>query len=598
MTAPGIMEKIKTAPASCGVYIFKDARSRILYVGKARNLRNRLRNYLSAERLEFRKQQMIASARDVSFIITDSELEALALEANLIKQNRPPYNIVLRDDKNYPYIRIDLQEEWPRIEVVRRIRRDRALYFGPYIPASGLRQTLSFIRRYFGIRPCRYARLDRTGPCVQYQMGHCPAPCGRLVSREKYLKNVEEVIAFLKGKRKDLVEILRKRMHELSGKQMFEEAAKLRDRIAAIEKIWDSQKVVAPGLGEMDIAGLAVKEKDSAVVVFFIRNGLMTGSREFFLPRTSDIPENELLHSFMEMLYSNQIIPPARIVLPSLPEDTANLSEWLSRKRGSRVAIEVPARGKKRELVQMARRNAEIFLEQYRKPDHGNALEAIKDMLRLPGRPLSIGAFDVSTTGGTASVGAFIFWEGGHFRKELYRFVHIRSVKGTNDYAMMGETLERLLHNLSGTLPDIIIIDGGRGHLETALSAVRRAGLANPPAVAALAKDPDRLFTEGGSVIDISNSMPSSLLLRSIRDEAHRFAVTRHRRARKGRMFTSSLEGIPGIGRKRRLALLRHFGSAERIREASVEEIAAVEGMTRRVAESVKRALEREAGGG
>ena len=258
-----IEKKISSAPTCCGVYLFRDSRNRIIYIGKAKNLRTRLRSYTgAASGLDVRKREMLKTVHDLSFIITDNELEALALEANLIKQNRPKYNIILRDDKDYPYIRIDLNQYWPRIEVVRRIGRDNSLYFGPYIPASGLRETLSLIRRHFNIRPCRYSTLEHVKPCVQYQMGRCPAPCGRLISRETYMKSVDEVIDFLKGKGRALLDTLRKQMQGYSKKEMFEDAAKTRDRIAAIEKIWDSQRVVAPGLGEIDVVGLAGKGND------------------------------------------------------------------------------------------------------------------------------------------------------------------------------------------------------------------------------------------------------------------------------------------------------------------------------------------------
>ncbi|MGE5894411.1 MAG: excinuclease ABC subunit UvrC [bacterium] len=584
------MEKIFTAPTSPGVYLFKNALNKPVYVGKAKNIRNRLKSYLASSRgLDIRKQEMIRSAKDVSFIVTENELEALALEANLIKQNKPRYNVILRDDKNYPYLRIDLTEEWPHLEIVRRIKKDRALYFGPYIPASGMHETLALIRKFFRVRLCRYSLTREMRPCVQYQMGRCPAPCANLVSKEEYEKTVDEVISFLKGRNKGLLDLLRKEMQTLSERQMYEEAAEVRDRIQAIEKIWDSQKVVSPRINEMDIIGYHVKAPDAAFVVLFIRNGIMTGSKEFFLQNAADIEPGELIHTFIEMFYSGPVMPPAQVLVQQFPDDRQNLETWLSERKGKRVVIAASHRGLKRNLIKMASENASVFIEHYKVKGHEPVLQEIQKRLGLSRLPESIGAFDVSTLHGADSIGAFIVWENGHFQKRFYRSANIRTVEGMDDFAMMRESVVRIVNNIKGAVPDLIIIDGGKGQLDAALKGFSELGLSPMPAVIAIAKDPDRVFAEWLDMpVGLEDGSPSSLLLKRIRDEAHRFVITRHRKARKRKLLTSSLEDIRGIGKKRRLALLKQFGSIDAIRDASLEEIAAVKGLNRDLAQKIK----------
>ncbi len=592
MSATSIKDKISSAPTKPGVYLFKDPKGRIIYIGKAKNLRSRLKSYVSGTSgLDARKLKMVESARDVSYLLTDNELEALALEANLIKQNRPKFNVVLRDDKNYPYIRIDLNEEWPRIEVVRRVGSDKALYFGPYIPAGGLRETLSFIRKYFDLRPCRYSSMQRVKPCVQYQMGRCPAPCDGKVTREQYMSYVDEVVNFLRGKSKQLLGVLRAQMHEYSEREMYEEAARTRDRILAIEKIWDSQKVVSPRLDDIDVIGMDMRANDIAVVVLFVRKGIMTGSKEFLLSGLADISQKELLYSFIEMFYSNQVIPASNIVLPEMPDDPDILVQWLNEHRGQRVKIEVPKRGTKRKLVEMACLNAGEFLSQQRSVDHSSSLKDLQRLLGLDEAPFSIGAFDISTMLGASPIGAFIYWESGSFIRENYRYVNIKTVKGMDDYAMIKESILRIINKRLKDVPDIIVIDGGKGQLEAARKAFMSLGLEHEPEIIAVAKDPDRVFMTGRRAINIDNSKPASLLLKSIRDEVHRFAITRHRKSRSGKVLSSVLEQIPGIGKKRRLALLRHFGSVERIKKAAVDEISGLEGFNEPIAKRLKEYL-------
>lgn len=586
-------EKISSAPVAPGVYVFRDAASQPIYIGKAKSLRSRLKSYVShTAGLDARKREMVSTAADVSYIVTASELEALALEANLIKQDRPKYNVVLRDDKNYPYLRIDAGERWPHVEVVRRFRKDGALYFGPYIPASGLHETLSLIRKHFGMRLCKYNLSREMRPCVHYQMGRCPAPCANLVSREEYARAVAEVVNFLKGKNRGMLERLRSQMQALSDRQMYEEAAKVRDRIGAIERIWDSQRVIAPRLGEADVIGYHVRDPDVAFVILFVRNGIMTGAKEFLLRNSSDIEPGELMHSFLEMFYSGPVMPSSRIMVPVLPHDRGNLERWLGGKRGSRVSVGRPVRGLGRDLLGMAESNAGIFMKGQKTVRHETVLRDLRERLGLRALPVRIGAFDVSTIQGTDSVGGYVVWEDGLFQKRHYRVAGIGTRGQGDDFAMMRESVVRILERTKQALPDLIVIDGGKGQLEASLKGIAELDLPFVPEVISIAKDPDRVFAKWlPGPVSLEDSSPSSLLLRSVRDEAHRFVVGRHRKLRQGRLLTSSLEEVAGVGRRRRIALLRHFGSLEAIRAASLDEIASVGGLNRVVARRVKEFL-------
>lgn len=596
MSDQTLEQKITSAPDSPGVYLFRDKRNRPIYIGKAKNIRKRLRSYMSMTvGLDIRKREMVNTAADVTYIITANELEALALEANLIKQDRPKYNILLRDDKNYPYLRIDLRDEWPYLEIVRRVKKDGALYFGPYIPAGAMHETLALIRKYFYLRLCKYDLSKIERPCVQHQMGRCLAPCSGIISRESYMDAVNNVILFLKGKDKRLLDLLKNQMAGLSRKEMYEEAATVRDRIAAIEAIWEKQKVVSPRLGEMDVIGYAVKGNDIAFIVLFIRNGIMTGSKEFYVQNVADINRKELIHSFIETLYAGSLVPPSHVLVPVTPEDDRTLSQWLSDRRGAPVAITTAFRGLKKDLLAMAEENASEFVSRYRIRDHESLIQEVQAFLGISRLPEAIGAFDISTLHGSESRGAYIAWEYGYFQKQRYRFVKIRSVTGVDDYAMMKETVSRILKRLGSHVPSLLIIDGGKGQLDAAVQALKEMVIEDPPDVIAIAKDPDRVFAPWlNDPLRIDDSRAVSLFLGGIRDEVHRYAITQHRKARKKALLTSSLEDIKGIGRKRRLALLKHFGSLDAIRNASIDEISRVEGFTLALGEKVKAFLNQQ----
>ncbi len=589
--------KLSSVPSKSGVYIFKNAKERILYVGKAKNLRNRLRSYFQkSSGLDVRKTAMMRDVRDFSYIVTGNELEAFVLEANLIKQYKPRFNVILRDDKNYPYIKLTLNEDWPRLEVVRRIKKNGALYYGPYVPAGSMWEILAFIRRNFQIINCRYSFDKPMRPCIQYQMGRCLAPCAGLISREEYLKLIEEIRLFLNGEKKNLINGLEKKMIKLSEKMMFEEAARIRDRIKALERAWESQKVVAPELGDIDVIGFYREGSEVSFEIFFIRNGIMIGSKDLFIINIENISDKELMHTFITQFYSKEIIPPSKIIIPVLPEELKSLENWLGQRKGAVVKILAPRMGKKSKLINMASENARLALKGKKEQNIDYLLSEIKDRLRLKKIPVDIGAFDVSTISGNESAGAFVYWSGGEFKKNLYRRLKIKTVQGVNDYSMMEEIIERIIGNLEGKLPDLIIIDGGKGQLETARKTVEKntAVFSEPPMIIAIAKDPDRAYlTTSENPVDLEDRRPSSLLLKKIRDEVHRFAVGYHRKLREKGLLQSPLEIIPGIGKKRRLELLRVFGSIEDIRNATIDEIAKIKGFNKKVAENLLSELRR-----
>ncbi len=591
----GMLTKLSTLPVKPGIYIFKNARERTLYVGKAKNLRNRVRSYFrKSSGLDARKTAMMREVRNFSYIVTGNELEAFVLEANLIKQYKPRFNVILKDDKNYPYLKLTVNEEWPRLEVVRKITKDGALYFGPYVPAGTMWKTLDFIRRNFQIRDCSYTLGKKMRPCIQYQMGRCLAPCDGHITRKEYLKLINEIRQFLSGKKRDLTAKLEKRMVRLSGELKFEEAAGVRDRIRAIEKAWESQKVVDPELGDIDVIGFYRELDEVSFKVFFIRNGVMIGSKDFFIRHTEDVSDKELFHAFITQFYAKEIIPPSEVVSAVMPEEARSLKRWLGGRRGGVVKIPAPKSGKKKELVDMASENAQLIFKSQRDVKTDEILREIQERFRLEKVPKSAGALDVSNISGEMAVGAFVYWAGGMFRKDMYRRLKIKTVKGIDDYSMMAEIVGRTINNLKDKLPEVVIIDGGRGHLETARKIFEKnmGVLSSLPALIAVAKDPDRAYmTTSAEPLDLEDRRLSSLFLQRMRDEAHRFAVGYHRKLREKGLLQSPLENIPGIGRKRRLELLRVFGSIEDMRNSNVDEIKKIRGFNKKVAEELLNAL-------
>ena len=583
--------KISSHP---GVYIFKDKKGKVLYVGKAKNLKNRLSSYFTASELDPRKRSMMELVNDFSYIVTSNEFEALVLEANLIKEYKPPFNVLLRDDKSYPYLKITVNEEWPKIEVVRKIKKDGNLYFGPYVPAQSMWEALSFIRRNFHIRTCKYNLKKLIKPCIQFQMKRCPAPCARLISREEYIKKVEEVIMFLKGQRQELIDILREKMFKLSEDLKFEEAARVRDQIKRLERIFEQQRVVSQNLDDLDVFGIYVDNSNISVNILFVRNGLLVGSKDYLIKKVFFENLSELTFSIVESFYLKEnLIPPSLILLEQIPDNSENLINWLSKERGVEIKIRKPESEEEKALIDMAIKNAKIHLKN-KISSIETTLEELKDRLNLKSLPKKIAAFDVSTLFGYHSVGSFIYWENGSFNKNYYRHLKIRETQGIDDYLSMKEIVSRVINKFNTEegvpTPDIILIDGGKGHLNVTLKVISE--FKDKLNVYAIAKDPDRLIFPNGKEISLEDKKLSSLLLRKIRDEAHRFAINYHRKLRRKVTFESILEKIPGIGKKRRLILLKQYGSLSKIKEASEEEIAKLPSFNLNLAKKVLKYLQ------
>lgn len=610
-----IKKKLQKVPSSPGIYIMKGSGGKKLYVGKAKNLKNRLRSYFrKSASLDSRKSKMVKQVRDFDYVVTGNELEALVLEANFIKRFKPPYNIILRDDKNYPYLKLTIHEEWPRLEVVRKTDKDGSLYFGPYVPAGSMREMMKVIRRNFPVRLCRYNLKKPFRPCVQYQMGRCLAPCSHSLrtqsDRRKYAEVVNEVRSFIQGEKKELVSYLRERMRKFSEKMEYEEAAVVRDRLRALEKAWESQRVIAPGLGDLDVIGLYRENQGASVFMLFIRSGAVIGQKDFFLKKLGGIENTELVASFIEQFYSREVLLPPKIIIP-LKTKLTTQSQWLSRKRGSAVRLVYARSEIERKVLKMADDNAYYSFNKHKEVKVDETLLEIKDLLNLDMVPDRIAAVDVSNISGSEAVGAVIIYEDGNFIKDDYRLFKIKTVKGSNDFAMIGETVGRYLKNISErdvSPPRLILVDGGRGQLESALNAMKPFGL--PVEMAAIAKargdiqlsrnsrirtDVDRIYVPGSRApVPLEPFGASTHLLQRIRDEVHRFAIGYHKKLRTKRTLESPLEKIDGIGKTRRLLLLKHFDSIDAIRKASLDEIASLKGMSRKAAENLKKAFSEE----
>jgi excinuclease ABC subunit C len=534
---------------------------------------------------------MVKSVEDFEYTVTGNELEAFILEANLIKQYRPRYNVLLRDDKSYPYLKLTVNETWPRLEVVRRVQKDGGKYFGPYVPSGAMWKIISFIRNNFTIRTCRYSLEKRMRPCIQHQIRKCIAPCGGKVDHAEYMSMVNEVRLLLEGKNKGLLDILEKKMKRLSDEMRYEEATLVRDRIRAIRQISETQKAVAPELGDIDTIGIFREEDRAVFKILFIRNGIMIGSRHFFVGNVSGETDGYLLKNFIGQFYGREIIPPPELLSALPPDDMAVLLSWLSEKRGSPVKITVPKKGIRRGLVEMAQQNAEVLSRSEKETGWKSTLRELATFLGLEQQPEDIGAFDISNISGKEPVGAFVYWAEGRFHKERYRHIRMDAVKGPDDYSMMKEMIRRTIRNLEGDMPDLVIIDGGRAHLDAALEVLGESGTGGTEAVG-LAKDPDRVFLKKSwTPLSLEDGKAHSLLLKRIRDEVHRFAIGYHKKLRAKRTFESPLEKIPGVAKKRRFALLRYFGSIEAIRNAPVEEIAGLKGFHRKIAEKILESL-------
>src|SRR5512142_907550 len=479
-------EKLQNLPNEPGVYLMKDARGHIIYIGKAVSLWNRVRSYFQKGPKGEKTEMMVRQIADLETIVTHTEREAFALESNLIKKHRPRYNIILRDDKNYPYLRFDIKSAYPRLEVVRKLRKDGALYYGPYVPAGGMWESLALIRRTFPIAPCKIElRTDRPGrPCIQFQIGRCTAPCSGEADKAQYRDMVDQVRLFLEGKNRDLLDMLKTRMEEASERTEYERAAELRDRIAKIEGALEKQKIISPGFENQDVIGTAFELGRADIQALFIRNGMLLGRKDFYLDDVRGMTEEEVLSDFLRQFYAKEMIVPQEVLLPIEVADRGTLEAWLAEKRGAKVEVAVPQRGRKRELVQMASDNAAQSLRErlLSKRSKERILLRLQEELGLRNLPRRIEAFDVSTIQGAQSVASMVSFEDNMPDKRNYTKFRIRTVTGQDDFASMAEVIKRRYTRAKeeGTLPDLILIDGGKGQLNAALDVLSELDVTGP----------------------------------------------------------------------------------------------------------------------
>ena len=591
-----VAEKLKLLPDSPGVYIMKDARGKIIYVGKAIVLKNRVRQYFQSSRNQAPKvRAMVSHVADFETIMTANEVESLILEANLIKKHRPRYNIRLKDDKSYPYVKVTVQEEYPRVFITRRVLRDGARYFGPYTNVTALRDSLKLLKRLFPLRTCR-TMPDR--PCLEYHIKRCLAPCVGKVTAEDYRAMIRAVLLFLEGRTDDVERELEHRMALAAEAYHFETAARLRDQLVAVRKAAERQNIVT-GAGDQDAVGMARSAAGVCVQIFFIRGGKMIGREHFLLRGSEEESDADILRAFLEQYYNQATFVPREVLLPCAI-DTAGqeiIERWLAEKKGGgKVALLTPQRGTKRDIVVMATGNAEKFLadeETRRSLADEQTLGAVAELGRYLGLkkpPHRMECFDISHNQGQETVASMVVFEGGMPKKSDYRRFKIKSAEGKpDDFLSMREVTTRRYVGLpEEELPDLIIIDGGKGQLSSALEIIRNeAGHKNVPVVG-LAKQFELVFTEGNSEpVELPRRSQSLYLIQRIRDEAHRFAITFHRKLRGKRNLVSVLDHIVGVGPKRRQALWTHFGTLDKIKAASVDELASVPGMNSPSAEAV-----------
>ncbi|NLJ67262.1 MAG: excinuclease ABC subunit UvrC [Clostridiales bacterium] len=608
-------EKLKNLPDSPGVYLMKDEIDNIIYVGKAVSLRNRVRQYFQSSKNHPPKvRAMVANIRDFEYIITDSELEALILECNLIKEHRPKYNVLLKDDKSYPYIVVTTEEDYPRIMLTRKVAKDKNLYYGPYSSTKVVRDTIEVIRKLFPIRTCKknlnnIKKGDR--PCLYYYINQCQGPCLGNVPKEEYGEVINDVCKFLDGKYEDIIKGLRDKMNEAAADLNFEKAASIRDKILSIEKVMETQKIVSVDMLDQDIIAIALGELESIVQMFFIRKGKLTGSEQFVLDTENDNDIKEILGSFIKQFYLTASFIPKEILLQHEIDEAMVIERWLTSRRGNRVYVKVPQRGDKKKLVDMALKNSMEALENLKQKTLREeertigASEELTEYLDLPYVPTRIEAFDISNIQGANSVASMVVFEKGKPKKQDYRRFRIRGIMGPDDYSSMSQVIMRRFkrgleekreleaqdkdpdEGKFSRFPDLLLIDGGRGQLNVAASTLRELGIDYIPVIS-LAEKFDEIYTEEKEepLVMQKNSLGLQLLQR-IRDEAHRFALTYHRSLHSKNSIRSVLEDVPHIGPSRRRALLKHFGSIRAIRESNLEELSKVAGMNRKAALSI-----------
>ena len=644
-----IQSVLNSLPHRPGIYIMKDAQGTILYVGKAISLYNRVRSYFQESTdLSPKNRSMVAKIEDIEFLVVKNEVEALVLESNYIKQYRPKYNVLLRDDKSYPYIKVALTEDFPRVYRVRSFARDGNRYFGPYTNSGAVDATLDLLNKLFSFRTCRYDASNwappRDGepppdwkqkllarPCTQYYIHRCTAPCVAYTTREEYDKVIQQVILFLEGRHDEVVDQLQEKMQAAAENLNFEEAARIRDHIKAVERILEKQRIISTeGQDDQDVIALASGEDETCAQVFFFRNGKLVGREYFILQGTRESTPGEIMGSFFMQFYESSPHIPAEIIVEAEPDDLAVIQAWLKEKRKGAVSISAPKRGDKLRLVEMVKQNAREVLEQQRikwlsdSQKTQLALEEIQAALNLAAPPYRIECYDISNTQGTNSVGAMVVFEAGRPKNSEYRRFKIKTVEGPNDFASHQEMLRRRFRRRTSSeqaetavsgedgqaeqplqhewaMPDLIIIDGGKGQLSAAMEVMRELNLDIPTIGVAKEEGSHTRLTTAEEIyipgspdpIILPRSSQGLYMVQRIRDEAHRFSITYHRKLRSDRTFKSVLDEIPGIGPKRKQALMKHYGSVKAISAASIDDLAALNGMTRDAAEKVKEYIGR-----
>ncbi len=637
---PHLRAILRQLPTSPGVYLMKDADGRVLYVGKADVLRNRVRSYFGSKgALDARILRMTQEVADVDYIVTDTVSEAFLLEGNLIKEHRPRFNIRLRDDKSYPFVKVTLGEDFPRIVRTRKLARDGSRYFGPYASASSVDDTLKLLRKIFPFRTCNLdipegkRVLER--PCLLYYINRCQGPCIQAVEKAPYRATIGRIVDFLDGKQEGIADELRDEMGQHAEALRFEQAAAARDKLRAVERTIEQQKVAAYSRAEQDVVGMAREEGEACLQLFVIRNGKMIGREHFIVENARDASDGEVLGSFLQQYYSVTERPPREVLLPALPAEGDELTAFLGERRGSRVALHVPERGEKRRLLALATQNAVEALAKERAEwladaeKRDEALEGLAEALGLARVPERIECYDMSNIQGTSAVGSMVVFVNGRPEPREYRRFRIRSGETPDDFRMMAEVLRRRFSRASRlraetgalslaavgadevpesiddgegrrrggegwALPDLVIVDGGKGQLSAAVGVLQELAMSDLP-LAGLAKRFEELYVPGRSdPIVLPRRSQALYLVQRIRDEAHRFAITYHRTVRGKRALASVFDDVAGIGPARKRALLKRFGSVRHIREATVEEVAATPGVGREVAERLKARLARE----
>ena len=617
-----IEEELKKLPARPGVYIMHDADDTIIYVGKAISLKNRVRQYFQGSRnLGIRKEQMVEQIARFEYIITDSELEALVLECNLIKEHTPKYNILLKDDKTYPFIKVTVGEDYPRIQIVRRVKKDKSRYYGPYSSAMAVKDVVELTTKLYRLRTCSRnlpKDIGKERPCLYHQIHQCDAPCQGYISKEEYRKKVDKLLDFLNGNHREILKELEEKMLAASQEMNFEDAAQYRDLIQSVKRIGERQKITDQHGEDKDVVAVAQDGEDAVAQVFFIRGGKLIGRDHFYLKVAKEDQRAQIISSFLKQFYAGTPFIPKEIMIQEEIEDREVITQWLEKRKGRKVHIRIPKKGTKEKLVELAQRNAELVLSQDKeriKREEGRTIGAVKEIagkLALPGLE-RIEAYDISNISGFQSVGSMIVYEKGKPKRSDYRKFRIKSVQGPNDYASMEEVLpRRFVHGLDEQearrkenldeefgsftrFPDLIMMDGGRGQVNIALEVLDKLNLQIP--VCGMVKD-DKHRTRGlyfnNEEIPIDRDSEGFKLITRIQDEAHRFAIEFHRSLRSKGQVHSILDDIPGIGPTRSKALMKQFQGPDKMREASLEELKAVPSMNERAAEAVYRFFHEE----